>query len=413
MNSKVDLLQENDLTEAADILFCCYPEVDNLEEWEKYLSNSLKTDSHMKYYKISRKNKVAGVMRFFDFEMNIRNIKTKASGLGLVGVSPLARKAGVAKEMMQFFLADNYRLGLNFLILYPFSMKVYKNMGFGYGTKQRMYKLLPTSIPNHKRDNLEILTSDDVEEFSSCYKKYSNKTNGIINRRETTIKKILANPANRIVAHKVNNQIDGYIIFNYKKEKFDYEYDCVLVVSEFVYNTKDALTSLLGFLHSQKDQAIRIHIETQDEYLFYLFDEPMNGEKETFKTEQLECYTTALSMMYRIINIKGLFREYKGFQFGTDTFKLKLTIKDTFLKDNNGSTVIRFSNGYSEVRDDMDDFDVELKMDICDFSSLFVGAVPLSSLLKYGLAEISDKKYTNIVANALNYPEKPICLTGF
>ncbi len=42
----------------------------------------------------------------------------------------------------------------------------------------------------------------------------------------------------------------------------------------------------------------------------------------------------------------------------------------------------------------MDNFDVELKMEICDFSSLFVGAVPLSSLLRYGLAEISDYKYS-------------------
>ena len=343
----------------------------------------------------------------------MRNIKVQTTGLGLVAVSLLHRKQGIAKKMMKYFIEQNEKAGINILILYPFDLSFYKKMGFGYGTKQRMYKLLPQSFPPYPVKNLSFMKKEDSSAMLLSFQKFALKTNGMIFRREGSYDHTIDSIQNKVIVYKEGSQIEGYLIFHYKKEKPDYEYDSNLIVTELVYHKKEALQSIIGFLHNQKDQAIRIHINTQDEFLFYLFDNPLNGEKNTFKTDQLESYVSSLSMIYRITNISRLFTEFKDVQFGKESFKVKLTISDSLYPVNDGSTIIRFQNGYPDVCSPASDYDCEISMNIADFSSLFAGAVTLRKLILFGLATISETSYIDIADRALSYFEKPQCFTGF
>ena len=58
-------------------------------------------------------------------------------------------------------------------------------------------------------------------------------------------------------------------------------------------------------------------------------------------------------------------------------------------------------------------FDVEVTMDIADFSSMLLGAVSFKSLHDYGRAEISDNAQIGLVSRAFATEEKPVCLTSF
>jgi len=412
---QIELLEEKDIEEYAEILTYAYPDDDreSIDHLVQFLSNSLKKDQYIKYFKVLKNKEITGTMRFLDYEMNMRNVKVQAKGLGLVAVSPLHRKEGIAKKMMEFYIGENDKSGINFLILYPFDLSFYRKTGFGYGTKHRMYKLLPQSFPAFPVQNLSYMKKEDSPAMLASFQRFAQKTNGMISRREGAFDHTIDGVQNKVIVYKNKGLIEAYLIFHYKKEKDDYEYDSNLIVTELVYHSKESLQSIIGFLHNQKDQVVRIHFNTQDEYLFYLLDNPLNGEKDTFKTDQLESYVSSLSMMYRVTNVPRLFTEFKGVQFGNDSFRIKLTISDSLYPPNNGSTIIKFEKGYPHVCSAQSDYDCEITMDIADFSSLFAGAVTLRKLIQFGLAEISEDSFIEKADRTLGYCEKPQCFTGF
>jgi predicted acetyltransferase len=57
--------------------------------------------------------------------------------------------------------------------------------------------------------------------------------------------------------------------------------------------------------------------------------------------------------------------------------------------------------------------DVEISLDIAEFSSLITGATTFRTLLAYGLAQISDANYADTVHQLFYTPNKPICHTAF
>jgi len=108
---QIKLLEETDIGEYAEILTYAYPdnERESNDDLTQYLTNSLKNDHYIKYYKAVNGKEITGTMRFLDYNMNMRNSEVQATGLGLAAVSPLHRKEGIAKKMMLIILSNRYR----------------------------------------------------------------------------------------------------------------------------------------------------------------------------------------------------------------------------------------------------------------------------------------------------------------
>jgi predicted acetyltransferase len=62
---------------------------------------------------------------------------------------------------------------------------------------------------------------------------------------------------------------------------------------------------------------------------------------------------------------------------------------------------------------DAGEYDVSLRLDIAEFSSLLAGSVDFSSLFRYGLVEISDPAYVNTINRIFAVEQKPMCTTSF
>jgi predicted acetyltransferase len=92
--------------------------------------------------------------------------------------------------------------------------------------------------------------------------------------------------------------------------------------------------------------------------------------------------------------------------------ELKITLKDSFLRENEGSTIVHFQDGKPTVKP-RGEHEVEIRMDVADFSSLLMGVIPFQSLLAYGLAGISKEKYTTTVNRLFLTEAKPVCLSEF
>jgi hypothetical protein len=82
------------------------------------------------------------------------------------------------------------------------------------------------------------------------------------------------------------------------------------------------------------------------------------------------------------------------------------------LPENDGSVTLRFEGGRVQ-RIDGEHHEVEIRLDVAEFSSLLAGCVDLYSLVRYGLADISDPAYTATVHRVFAVERKPICTTSF
>jgi len=181
---------------------------------------------------------------------------------------------------------------------------------------------------------------------------------------------------------------------------------------ELVYETREALADLLTFLYSQADQVPRIVLETQDESFHYLLHDPRDesGRMIPFVAHQIG--VQAVGLMHRVVNLRSLFALLADAQFGADSVRLKLTLRDGFLPENDGSLVVHFAEGQPHVVEG-GDYAVELALDVSEFSPLLMGAVDLERLYMYGLAELSDPSYLDALTRIFAVPRKPICMTGF
>jgi predicted acetyltransferase len=116
--------------------------------------------------------------------------------------------------------------------------------------------------------------------------------------------------------------------------------------------------------------------------------------------------------MYRVIDVPRYFAVLQDHDFSGQSGRLRITLADTFLPENAGSTVVEFENGRACVQSG-GEAEVEIQMDVSEFSSLAVGAISFRQLYNYGLAQISDLDYLAMVDRLFYAPQKPICMTTF
>lgn len=416
--SEIRKLDAGEAEQVVRIMAQAYPGFGfNTEEAKKRLKERyaqvMREDQASGFYGLFRENRLLGAMRLFDFTLNLHGTRIFAGGVGSVAVDLLHKKEKVAKELVTFFLRHYRERGASTTLLYPFRVDFYKQMGFGLGTKMNQYSIRPESLPNRgTKQHLVYLQKDDKEELVACYNRYADKTHGMIEKNEYECAALFDNPENTIVGCRIEGKLAGYLVFSFKKACEDNRFLNNMFVTELIYETPEALADLLTFLHSQADQINRIVMNTQDEYFHHLLSDPRNGTNNILPPVYHESNVSGVGLMYRIIDVPQVFNQLAKRSFNGQSCKLKLTIGDSFLEENEGSTVIHFIDGYPTVANG-GEYEVEVQMDISDFSSLLLGAVPFAQLYTYGLAQLSNPAYISTLNKLFWTDAKPKCTTPF
>lgn len=412
------LWSDLDFRDFVEIDLNAYPglKINSIEDKNKFLENITKVhkeNPYVKFYGAFNEDFMVGGMRLHDFKMNLLSHKIPVGGLGSVAVDLLHKKEKVAKEIVTYFIQHYKNLGASMVILYPFRPDFYKKMGFGFGTSMNQYKIKPGNLPKGtSKSNICFIKEEEASLLLDCYTRVFKKTNGLIEKYEPEFLGKLRNPKLKAIAYKKNNVVQGYFFFEFKSSEDGNFLLNDMVISELIFENTSALSELMTFLNSQSDQIRYIILNLQDENFRFLLDDPRNGSDNMFTPVYHESSIQGTGIMYRVINTKGLFKELKDHNFNDVTCTLKLTIKDNFLSDNNGSLIIKFEEGKATLSN-KNDFDVEVTLDVADFSSLVTCSVSFTSLYKYGRAVISNKTYVNTVNRIFSTDEKPICLSQF
>ena len=412
------LSSKEDFTAFTDIVGNAYPgfNIETEEQKKKFIENSMRVQEEnpfVTFYGVFDEDNLLGGMRYHDFKMNLLSEKIKVAGIGLIAVDLLHKKEKVAKTIMTDFIEHYRNQGISMAILYPFSPKFYKKMGFGFGTSMNQYRVKPSNLPNWGfKENIRYVEEKDAKKLLDCYTRIYEKTNGLIEKYAREFNLLFNNPKIKVIGCIKNNEIKGYMVFEFRQSHDKNIFVNDIFVNQLLFEDQESLMELMTFLNSQSDQINHIIFNIQDENFRFILEDATNGFNNLLIPVYHESNIQGTGIMYRVIDTKAIINQLKDHNFNNENCKLKITIRDNFIEDNDGSIIVHFNDGYPSIID-IDEYDVEIKLDISDFSSLITCAVSFNSLYKYGRAWISDESYLRKVNNIFASDEKPICMTMF
>ncbi|QCR32568.1 enhanced intracellular survival protein Eis [Lysinibacillus sp. SGAir0095] len=412
------LVSENEFTKFVDIVANAYPGIlanapQEKQKFKEFLINKQQEDAGVEFYGLFREQQLIAGMRIHYYEMNLYSKRIDIGGVGLVAVDLLHKKERAAKELIEQFLQTFKAKGVHLVALYPFRPDFYKNMGFGYGSSIHQYLLEPASFPKGKtKEHLIYVNEEDSEQLAACYNRFAESKHGLIYKTVHEWKALFKNSENRIIAFKKEDKIYGYMVFTFRKQSETNFMLNNLVIKECIYETPVSLMALCTFLNSQVDQVSRIEWNTQDEHVRFLVNDARNGSTELIPSVYHPSATTGIGLMYRIINVKGFITYLRHIQYFTPDLKWKLTVTDSFFPENQGEYLLQVKQGFLEIMEEKD-YEVEVKIDISELSSLLMGVVSLKELYIYSKVEISHPTFLNVLNTLFNTLDKPMCLTAF
>lgn len=365
------------------------------------------------HYGLYRNGQLLGGMRTYDFTMNLFFMKTLVGGVGLVAVDLLHKKEKVCKELIAYFIDLYKRKNAPIVALYPFRPDFYRKMGFGYGTKVNLYKIKPRDLPRGtSKKHIRFLKGQDRAAFRKCCYRYFQKHHGMFEIKKHEIDYFFKRPEAKTIVYDSKHEILGYLSFVFEKVPGENLLLNNIVVRELVYEDRDVLLELLTFMQNQLDQVAQIFFPTQDEFFHFLPGDPRDGSENVIPIIGHQTNTQGIGIMYRVIDPEGVFKLLKNHNFGNQNCRLKFSIRDSFMKDNGGKLIVHFKGGKPLVKRSAE-VDVEVHIDIADFSSLLMGSADYRSLFEYGLSDISDERYVDTVARIFAVDQKPVCHTTF
>ena len=409
-------LVPEDFDAAARIFGNAYPgfKIASEEERKRFSERILKLHQEeeiVHFHGLFRDGELQGMMCFYDFSANFLQTRITVGGVGQVAVDLPHKKEHVAKHMMRYFLRHYRDRAAPLAALYPFRPDFYRKMGFGYGTKMNQYRVEPSALPQGpSKAHVRYLTEADRDGLVACYERFVDRTHGMMAKPEPEIRRLFANPQHRLAGYEKDGVIQGYLVFTFEPGETFILND--IEVKELIYENVGALSELMTFLHSQADQIRHVIINTQDEHFHYLLLDPRNGSQRLIPDVYHETNAQGVGLMYRVIDVPGIFDLLREHNFGGQSCILKLDIIDSFLPENAGCILLRFEGGRVR-RIQNGEYDVSLRLDIAEFSSLLAGSVDFYSLYRYGLAEVSDPAHVRTINAIFAVEQKPICTTPF
>jgi predicted acetyltransferase len=415
--SVIRKLQKKDWDVFVDILANAYPGFGVItdQDKEKMKRRLLQAEKYpyINCYGLFRSKKLLGGMRLFDFVMNVYSHKIMTGGLGLVAVDLIHKKEKVCKEMVEFFI-DHYRTrGYSLTALYPFRPDFYKKMGFGYGTTMQQYIFQPGNLPRgDSKEHVRFLTGRDLPALKACFRRFCQTTHGMIYNCDYMLDRIFVDPAVKCVGYLQKKHLCGFVVFSFKRDPQQNWLKNDLIIHNLVWERPDAFLELMTFLHTQLDQVHRIRYGGQLEHLHWVLHDPRSTECNLMHPLGHETNTQGVGIMYKVINVKKLFTEIGGHSFGDENCTVRIDIQDTFTPQQAQSVTVRFSHGYAKIIH-KGRYDFQMSLDIAEFSSLILGAVPFKSLHNYGLINISPPSFVSTAENLFFFHDKPVCTAQF
>src|SRR5262249_12877300 len=88
-----------------------------------------------------------------------------------------------------------------------------------------------------------------------------------------------------------------------------------------------------------------IVIETQDETFYYLLSDPRDESARMIPSVAHQTNVEAVSLMYRVVDLRALVAGLGDARFGDGTCQVRLAVRDSFVRENDGGFTLSFADG--------------------------------------------------------------------
>jgi predicted acetyltransferase len=361
-----------------------------------------------------RGDRLLGGIRLHDYTMTVRGAPVPTGGGGFLAVDLMHKKEHVGKELMLFYFRHYRRRETPMAVLWPFRPDFYRRMGCGYGGKIHQYRIKAQHLPcGDSKAHVRYLTRKDIPALVDCYNGYAARTTGMIQDQAVSREYWFDEyPRFKWAGYERDGRLEGYLLFDFAPAQPETYLNNDLRVHELIFENREALLELMTFLHTQADQINRIVISTPDDDFHHVLLDPRNDTLHVVQPAYHECHTSGIGIMYRVLSIPTVFDLLQQPCFGSESCTVHLHITDSFLPDNDGSHVVRFEGGRASLQEN-GNAEIELRLDVSDFSSLIMGAVDLRSLYTYSRAELSDHSRLEVLNRIFATDHRPVCTTWF
>ncbi len=309
-------------------------------------------------------------------------------GVASVGVSPEARRQGVARALLRQMMQILRDRGAPLCMLYPFRVDFYRSLGWGFSGSQHRYRFVPQALElGPERSRVRVARGDDLRLLEQCYESYAASHNGLIRRSERVWRALLSPEGVRVVfvppASAADPAAEGYVVFRLLPEA---DNRIVLDVVEQIARTDGARRALLGFLAAQSDQVARVHLcVAPDEALHTLLKDPRGPSAELVRGLWMVAADVVVGPMVRIVRVPAAL-EARGYAAGSGT--LTLRVIDPWLEDNGGPWTVRWAEGEASVEAGVSRGAPQLTTDAASWAEIYMGTLTPSQAVRLGKASI-------------------------
>ena len=416
-NRTIRKLTPADMPGYMEIYLNAYPAGKDLSEecYDKYAARheqSMEAFDHVTYYGLFEGEQMAAAMKIIDFQMNLYGKMRKATGLMALGVHPLHKKKGLAREMVKYF--ENYTKdsGATVALLLPFRMDFYRKLGYGCGTKMDEYHVPTSQLPKvDDISRLRYMGNGDIDKVLECHKAFVEKNHGQLYKFEEEVRDMRGDDEVRRIGYFDGEVLKGYAAFTFVNTS-DCNYTLNLMdVKELVYDDANVLKALLGGLRMQEDLAQSVIIRTGEPDFYHLLDSPQDVSGNYVDFGFLQTNISAVGTMYKVVDIQG-FIEAAGWRiFPPVDYSVKFEVYDE-LAHKTESFVLAFDGG-NWFYEPKAEADTVVKCNLSDFSSLLMGSAEFGGLARLGVLEINNPERIRLLDYLFHAEQKPFTNTDY
>jgi predicted acetyltransferase len=359
-----------------------------------------------------RDGTLVGVMRLYDFVMNVRGADALTGGVGSVAVSLAHKRQGIARTLLAWYL-DHYRArNAPFAILHPYRPDFYRAIGFGYGTPAHRFRFAPATLRDEgARGTIRLLDENDVDALIACYERVRARTHGLIAKQRWHAERLLTDAALRYVGVEDGGTLRAFMQTSAIAGGERLRNADELTVRDLTYEDAASLAALLGYLRAQRDQFARVVVESQDDAFYLASADPRDGSDLAVTPPATHRVAeTGLGVMYRILDVPAALGTLPA---AAVPFTLRVDVADAFLPQTAGAWTFRFDAHAPPRGDQSARPDATLTIGIADLSSAVLGSLRLRDVVAHRLATVEPIEKLALVDAAFRSESPPFCTTRF
>ena len=300
-------------------------------------------------------NDLVSQFAVYPLEMNIYNVKYPVGFVTSVCTYPEHTGHGIMKRLMIQSLTrmrENHR---PFALLYPYSIPLYRRLGWEIISNKMTYIVKDTQIPRKIQEPGYVRRVEwNDRQFMDLHTKFAQKTHGCLYRNNLAWEEYWRwdeDDTNVAVYYNVKDKPCGYMVYLIKND--------IMHIKEMVYLNREAQKGLWEYIHAHDSMIDEVHGSTY-------FSEPIAFEMDDGDIkESIRPYA-----MGRIIDVEDFLADYPCDPDG-GTLTIALEIEDKLLPWNDRTFTVKFENG--ECTQTQEPPEHHLKMGIGTLSTLLLG----------------------------------------